>query len=102
MTLNLQPKAGCSGYLIELPGLPMEFGAIVLAHNHQHAAGWVCGLPAGRFQELLWAGPLSVLPGLGQGGAVRTPQSLLPGSGPAVGWQGGREVTHGVRRIAAF
>lgn len=67
MTLNLQPKAGCSGYLIKLPGLSVEFGAVVLAHNHQHVAGWVHGLCGGHLQEPLWAVPLSILPGTGGG-----------------------------------
>lgn len=91
--LNFQPESGCSWYLIKLSGLPVEFGAVVLARNHQYGVGHIHRLLRGHLQVLLWAVPQSVLPGMGWGW-VRTGRSLcltlaLPkGSGPAGGGGG--------------
>lgn len=91
--LNLQPESGCSWYLIKLSGLPVEFGAVVLARNHQYGVGHIHRLLRGHLQVLPWAVPQSVLPGMGWGW-VRTGRSLcltlaLPkGSGPAGGGGG--------------
>lgn len=59
-----RPAAQGSGrYLEELPGLPAELGAVVLAHDHQHGAGWTPGLRGRRLQVPLCAVPPSILPG---------------------------------------
>lgn len=77
MTLNLEPRAGCWGYLIKFPGLSVEFGAVVLAHSHQDAAGWIHRLCRGCLQVPLWAVPLSNLPGAGRKCGQDREQPLL-------------------------
>lgn len=88
--LNLQPKSGCSRYLIKLSGLPVEFRGVMLAHNHQYGVGCIHEWLRGPLQAPLWAVPLSILPGGGrtwvrtEGSLCLTP-ALLEGSGPAGG-----------------
>ena len=62
---STEPKEGCLGYLIKLPGLSVEFRAVVLAHSHQDVAGWIAGLGGGCLQVPQRAVPLSILPGVG-------------------------------------
>lgn len=57
--------------LIKLPGLSVEFRAVMLAHDHQDVAGWVLGWHRGCLQAPLRAVPLSVLQGGEETGILR-------------------------------
>lgn len=102
--LNFQPESGCSWYLIKLSGLPVEFGAVVLARNHQYGVGHIHRLLRGHLQVLLWAVPQSVLPGMGGAGSGQGEASASPWPSPkGPGQQAGEAgVTHGVMRSGAL
>lgn len=103
--LNLQPKSGCSRYLIKLSGLPVEFRGVMLAHNHQYGVGRIHERLRGPLQAPLWAVPLSILPGrgadLGQDRGKPLPHPGPPRRVRARG-RGEAGVTHRVMRRGAF
>lgn len=57
------PLASYWQYLIELPGLSVEFWGLVLTHNHQHRTGWTHRPRWSHLQAPPRAVSLSIFPG---------------------------------------
>lgn len=74
------PLASHWQYLIELPGLSVEFWGLVLTHNHQHRTGWTHRPRWSHLQALPWAVSLSIFPG-----GERVEQSGYGGHRPQAG-----------------